>query len=118
MLAHQLRAIHVQEGRDDDLAVGAVDALQGALEVAIAPAVGVGAVTDLIEVGVQRAGGDFVEQGLPDMGPVALKQDDVELLAAIARAQPGRELQPAGTASDDDNLDLQPAHCPSISPER
>ena len=118
VLAHQLRAIHVQEGRDDDLAVGAVDALQGALEVAIAPAVGVGAVTDLIEVGVQRAGGDFVEQGLPDMGPVALKQDDVELLAAIARAQPGRELQPAGTASDDDNLDLQPAHCPSISPER
>ena len=52
------------------------------------------------------------------MGPVALKQDDIELLAAIARAEPGRELQPAGTASDDDNLDLQPAHWPSISPER
>ena len=117
VLAHQLRAVHVQEGRDDHLAVGAVYALEGALEVAIAPAVGMGAVTDLIEVCIQRAGGDFVEQGLPDMRPVALKQDDVELLAAIACPQPGCELQPAGSASDDDNLDLQPAHSPSIWPE-
>ena len=65
----------------------AVDACQRAEEEAIAPAVAVAAVADLVEIGVERSGRDLVQQRLPDVGAVALDEDDVVALATIFRAE-------------------------------
>lgn len=71
VLAHQFGSVHIQQRRDDALAVLPVNALQGALEVAITPAVGTGAMANLVEVGAERSGGHLVQERLPDMRAVA-----------------------------------------------
>jgi len=59
---------------------------------------------ELVMAEIHAAGGDLVQQRLPQMGARAIDQRD---LGAVARAQPvaqpGRKLQPAGAATDDDN---------------
>ena len=106
MAADDFAAIVIEDRRDDDLLRRAVDAFQRAIEIAIAPAIGMAAIADFIEIGIERAGGDFVEQRLPDMGGVAIDEDDVEIIARQMPAELGDKLQPAGAATDDDDLGL------------
>ena len=56
--------------------------VERAEEEAVAPAMAVAAIADLVEIGVERSGRDLVQQRLPDMGAVAFDQDDVVALAA------------------------------------
>src|SRR6185437_5730557 len=104
MAPDQLGAVLVEQRRDDDLLGLAVDRLQRAEEEAVAPAVGVAAVADLVQIGVEGAGGDLVQQRLPDMGAVALDEDDVERLLAEPVAEPAHQLEPTGAAADDYDL--------------
>ena len=84
----------------------AVDGGERAEEIAVAPAMAVVAIADFVEIGVERSGSDFVEQRLPDMGAVALDQDDVVMLAAVAGAEPADEFEARGTAANHDDLGL------------
>jgi hypothetical protein len=93
MARDQLAAILVEQRRDPDLAPVAIDAVQRAEEEAIAPAMAMAAIADLVEIGVERSGRDLVQQRFPDMRAVALDQDDVVVFAAIFRAEPPRELK-------------------------
>src|SRR6185437_4664304 len=55
-------------------------------------------------VSVDRARGDLVEEGLPDMRALAVEQGDPGApMPAEAAAEPGRELEAAGAAADDDD---------------
>jgi hypothetical protein len=65
--ADDFAAVFIGDRGDDDFLGGAVDGFQRAIEIAIAPAIGVAAIADFIEVGIERASGDFVEQRLPDV---------------------------------------------------
>jgi len=108
--ADQLAAVLVEHRRQHHPPRSAVDAFESAAEVAVAPAVAVTAVADLVEVGVERAGGDFVQQRLPDVGAVLLDQDDVVALAAEPRAEAADQLEPAGPAADHYDLRLARGH--------
>lgn len=55
-----------------------------------------------------RAGGDFVQDRLPDVGAVLLQKDDVVVLPAEPPAEPRRQLEPARAAAHDDDLSLLP----------
>jgi len=104
--ADQLAAILIEQWRDNDLALVTVDAFECSKKEAIAPAVAVAAIADLVEIGVERSGRDFVEQGFPDMRAVAFHEDDVVPLPPIFRTEPPRELKPARAAADDHNLNF------------
>ena len=106
----QLGAVVVEQRRDLDFTPVAIDAGEGATEEAIAPAMAVAAIADLVEIGVQRSGSDLVQQRLPDVGAVAFDQDDVVALAAIFRAELAGQLEPGRAASDDDDLRLSVCH--------
>src|ERR1700761_5347113 len=93
MPPHDLDAVLSHHRRQADLPLGAVYAFQRALEEAIAPAMAMAAVADLVEVRIQRAGGDLMEQRLPDVGRVPLHQDDVVVFAAETSAETPHELQ-------------------------
>ena len=111
----ELGAVVVEQRREDHFARLAVDSFEGAVEEAIAPAMAVAAIADFVEVGVERPGGDLVQQRLPDVGAVALDQDDVVPLATVARAELADEFEPAGAAADNYDLGLAglPVHrCP------
>ena len=62
-------------------------------------------VSDLVEVGVERAGRDLVQQRLPDMGAVTVDEENVDFgTAPIPAPQLRGELEPAGASADDDDL--------------
>ncbi len=64
-----------------------------------------GAVIDFVGVGVQGAGGNFVQQGLPDMGQTGVHQGNAGFLAlAQFISQTGDQFQATGTAADDHNM--------------
>ena len=70
------------------------------LEIEVVP-LGLGHVVQFIFRGVQRAGGHFVQQWLPDVREVGVDQGDVGLLAlAQAFTQAGRQFQAAGATAD------------------
>ena len=104
--ADQLGAVLVEDRRDDDLPRLSVYRLQRSVEEAVAPAIGVAAIADLVHIGVERAGRHLVQQRLPDVGAVALHQDDVELAAAQLGAEATNEFEPSGPAPDDHDLGL------------
>ena len=61
-------------------------------------------VVDLVIGHVHAAGGDLVQQGLPDVRAFAVDQRDVRpCRVAQPVAQPRRELEPARAAADDDD---------------
>jgi len=108
----QLAAVLVQHRRDHDLARRRIDALQRAEEEAIAPAMAMAAIADLIQIGVERTRCDLVEQRLPDMRAVPVDQDDVVGAAAEPRTQPPRKLKPARAPANDHDLGLaRHRHC-------
>ena len=102
----QLAPILVLHRRKADGLGRAVDPVETALEEAIAPAIAVAAIADLVEIGVERASSDFMQQRLPDVAEVLVDQNDVVLLAPELRAQPAHQLQPACASADDNNLGL------------
>ena len=64
-----------------------------------------GEIVERVVVEVHAAGGDLVQQRLPEVG--ARRSISVMLgLAALAQlvAQPGRQLQAGGAAADDDDV--------------
>ena len=62
-------------------------------------------VTDLMVAKVHAARGNFMQLGLPDVGPVFVHQGDVGLCAAPEGfAKAGSELQAAGSPADDDDF--------------
>jgi hypothetical protein len=76
----------VLDRREMDLARVAVDRIQRAVEIAIAPAMVVTAKADLVEIGVERAGRDLMQQRLLDMRAVAVDDNDIEPFAPVACA--------------------------------
>ena len=91
---------------DDDLAAGAVDRLERPVEEAVIPALGVTAVADLVEVGVERPGRDLVEERLPDVRLLPVDQDDVIVDLAERAAELRHQLESPRAAADDDDLRL------------
>ena len=61
---------------------------------------------ELVAVDVHAAGGDLVQQRLPDVRARALDERDLApcRLRAELVAEPRRELEPAGAAADDDDV--------------
>ena len=87
-----------------DQAPGAIEADHFAEPVAKAVPIGLGEIIQLMLRDVHAAGGDFVEQRLPQMRARLLDQRDVGAAAPPERvAEPRRELEPAGPAADDDD---------------
>ncbi len=59
-------------------------------------------VIELVLVGIHAAGGDFVQERLPQVRARAVDERDHRALPAPERvAEPGCELEPAGAAADD-----------------
>ena len=105
LAGEQLGPVLVVHGRDHNLAGLPVDVLQGAEKEPEAPAMTVRPVPDFVEIGVEGAGRHFVQQRLPDVGAIAVDEENVD--AGVAPKPPSelrRELEPAGAASDDDDL--------------
>ena len=100
-----LAALLVIGGGEEHEPLFAVDA--GHLAVAELEAVPVALrlVGDLVAADVHAAGGDLVQQRLPDVRARALHQRDLGLaLLAELVAEPRRELEPAGAAAHDDDV--------------
>ena len=97
----QLAALFVQGGGQLDLLAFTVQAAHAPqLEVEVVP-LGLGHVVQFVFRGVQRAGGHFVQQWLPDVREVGVDQGDIGLLAlAQGFTQAGRQFQAAGAAAD------------------
>ncbi|MCY1508031.1 hypothetical protein D9M68_423290 [compost metagenome] len=98
---HQLDAVLVQRRGQFDAPGGAIQPGEAAeLELEVVP-FRLGDIVQLILRGVERAGGDFVQQGFPDVREVGVDQGDAGLaLSTQGAAETGRELQPAGAAAD------------------
>ena len=94
----------VDDRRHLDDAAAPVDARHLAGAIGEAVPVGLGQVVDLVEAEVHAAGGDLVQQRLPQVRALAVDQGDRGLAApAELVAQPRGKLQPAGSAADDDD---------------
>src|SRR5215207_9686267 len=66
-------------------------------------------VVDLVRPRVHAAGGDLVQLWLPDVGAMTVDERHVRR-AADAVAKPGRELEAAGAAADDDDAVARRSH--------
>jgi hypothetical protein len=98
-------AFVVGGGGGEDFAGGAVDAREGAEAAGEMVPVGLGEVVQLMLGAAHAAGGDGVEQRLPDMGSGAFHQSDTGLAALAERvAQLGGELEAGGPATDNDDF--------------
>src|SRR5258708_5496078 len=106
MTRDDLGAIFVKDGRDDDLAGFSVDRFQRTLEESIAPAIGMAAIADPVEIGIEGAARPLMQQGLPDRRLAATPQEDIEFLAGQRGPQARDELEPACPAANHDDLDL------------
>ena len=101
---HQFEPLLVQDGGQLDVpALTRQPAHAAQLEFEVVP-LGLRDVVELVGRGIQRAGGDLVQQGLPDVRQVGVDQGDAGL-AALAKGltQAGSKLQAAGAAADDYN---------------
>ena len=99
---YELVALLVERCGEIYALVFAVQTIHAAhLEFEVVP-LRLGDVVQLVLGGVERAGGDFVQQGFPDVGEVGVDQGDLGLAAFTqGAAETGGELQPAGAAADD-----------------
>ena len=97
-------AVLVELGGEVHHAAGAVEADHLAqAEPEIVP-VSLGEIVELVAGNVHAAGGDFVEQRLPQMGARLFDQGDVGAAGPAERiAEAGDELDPTGTAADHDD---------------
>ncbi len=66
--------------------------------------IGLGEIVELVPGNVHAAGGDFMEQRLPQMGARLLDQRDVGAAVPAQRiAEPGDEFEPPGASAHDDD---------------
>ena len=90
-------------GQLDDLAV-AVETIHLAEAVVKAVPVRLGQIVQLVLGATQRAGGDRMQQRLPDVGAAAVDQGDADgVRLAVFVAERGGEFQATGAAADDNN---------------
>ena len=62
-------------------------------------------VPDFVEIGIEGAGRDFMQQRLPDVGAMTVDEEDVDVgVAPVSASQFRGELQPPGASPDDDDL--------------
>jgi hypothetical protein len=64
------------------------------------------AIADLIQVGVERSGCDFMQERFPDVGSILLDENHVVSIPAQLVAKPSHEFEPAGSAAYDYDLGL------------
>ncbi|MNE04780.1 hypothetical protein D3C80_973240 [compost metagenome] len=104
LVDHQGAAL-VVDRRQHDAFLVALDVGQAAELEFEAVVLGVGLVAQGVDARIHGAGGHFVQQGLPQVGAVAIHQGDpgLVLLAQLA-AQAGRELETAGATAYNDNI--------------
>ena len=101
-LRRDLAALGVEIRRHQHLTAIPIDPDHLPDPVAKAVPVGLREVVDLVSGDIHASGGNFVQLRLPHMRAVSLDQRDVELsLAPVFVAEARRQLQTAGSASDD-----------------
>ena len=97
-------ALLVELGGEVHHAAGAVEADHLAQAKPEAVPIGLGEIVELVAGHVHAAGGDFVEQRLPQMGARLLDQGDVGAAGPAERIAEARDqLEPAGAAADHDD---------------
>lgn len=104
MATNELGPIFIDQWRQENLACVMIDALESAVEKAIAPTVTMAAITNFIEICVQRPCRNFMEQRLPNMCAVLLDEDDVVPLAPEPLAQASNQLEAARPTANHYNL--------------
>jgi hypothetical protein len=62
------------------------------------------AVADFIHVRIEGTGRNFMQKRLPDVGAIAIDEDNVVVFAPITGAKPASKFKPAGTTTDDYDL--------------
>jgi hypothetical protein len=80
-----------QNGSNYDLSRLPVDCLETAQEEAVSPSMPVTAIADLIQVGVERSGCDFMQERFPDVGSILLDENHVVSIPAQLVAKPPYE---------------------------
>ena len=104
-LRRDLLALVVKRGRQINFAVLAVEPDHFAEAKPEIVPVGVREIVDLVLGGIHAAGGDFMKQRLPEMGPGTLDQRNPRLaLGRQTVAKARYELEPSGASADDDNM--------------
>ena len=84
--------------------VGAVDADHLAIAISESVPVPLRLIGQLVAAGIHAAGGDFVQQRLPDVRACTIDERDLGLaFTAELVAELRREFEPAGAAADDDD---------------
>src|SRR5262249_24823937 len=103
-LGQHLAALVVEVAGDAHHATGAVDTDQAAEAEGEAVPVRLGEVVDLLHSEIEAAGGDLVQQRLPQVGPAPVDPRDMRP-AALAQpvAEPRYQLEPAGPSADHDD---------------
>ena len=105
LASQQLCPVDVVHGRGDDFAALPVDILHGAEEEPKAPAITVRSVPHFVEIGIEGAGRHFMQQRLPDMGPVSVDEKHLDGAISPEPASELRgELEPARATADNDYL--------------
>ena len=68
-------------------------------------------IAQFVAIGIERAGGDLVQQRLPQMRIAAVDQSHFDSgIASMAIAQASREFKPARAAADHDTGDGRGSH--------
>jgi len=94
----------VERGYDHFLAIAVQSAHAAELEFVMVFA-GMGAVVDLVRAGIQGTGGNFVQQGFPDVGQTGIHQRDSGFsLFTQFVAEAGNKFETAGATADHNNV--------------
>ena len=78
-------------------------------------------VPDFVEIGIERAGRDFMQQRLPDVGAMTVDEENVDVgVAPVSASQFRGKLQASGASPDNDDLRHSIRHvttvaCPGVS---
>ena len=124
LAGQQLGPLIVVHWRNRNLAALPVDVLRGAEEESKPRSMTVRPVPDFVEIGIERAGRDFMQQRLPDVGAMTVDEEDVDVgVAPVSAPQFRGKLQPPGPSPDDDDLrhsirHVTPVACPGASTRR
>ena len=105
LAGQQLGPVIVVHWRNRNLAALPVDVLQSAEEESKPRSMTVRPVPDFVEIGIERAGRDFMQQRLPDVGAMTVDEEDVDVgVAPVSASQLRGELQPPRSSADHHDL--------------
>ena len=95
----------IERGADMEFPGAAIEPDHFTETVAEAMPMRLGEIVHLMGAGIEAAGGDFVQQGFPQMRARAFHQRDARFsFPAQPVAEPGHELKPRGAAADHDDV--------------